>query len=109
MPESPLVQLETTALSDLEALIATRSKTESDVELGFKKRVEREEAEYREAARRLAAKFKTDKESMEAEYARARDQVAQTFQRDTQATQQEYVTVKKQHDEQLKKDQRRAK
>jgi DNA segregation ATPase FtsK/SpoIIIE, S-DNA-T family len=109
MPESPLVQFETTALSDLETLIATRSKTESDVELGFRKRVEREEAEYRDGDKRLAIRFKTDKEAKQAEYARARQEVVQIFQRDTQATQQEYAAVKKQHDDQLKKDQRRAK
>jgi S-DNA-T family DNA segregation ATPase FtsK/SpoIIIE len=109
MPESPLVQIETVALSDLEALIAVRAKTESDVELGFKKRMEKEEAEYRDSAKRLAAKYKVDNEAMEAEYGRARDQVIQTFQRDTQATKDEYATTKKQNDEQLKKEQRKAK
>jgi DNA segregation ATPase FtsK/SpoIIIE, S-DNA-T family len=109
MPESPLVQIETVALNDLEALIATRAKTESDVELGFRKRVEKEETEYRDTARRLAAKYKVDNEAMEADYARAREQVIQTFQRDTHATKDEYASVKKQNDEQLKKEQRKAK
>ena len=53
MPESPLVQKETVALSDLEALIAARAKGESETELGFRKRIEREEAEYRAAAKHL--------------------------------------------------------
>jgi hypothetical protein len=109
MPESPLVQKESVALADLEALIATRVKTESDTELGFRKRIDREEAEYRAASKQLAVKYKTDHESLEAEYGRARDQVVATFQRDTQATKDEYALTKKQIDEQLKKDQRRAK
>jgi hypothetical protein len=109
MPESPLVQKETVALADLEALIATRVKTESETELGFRKRIEREEAEYRAAAKHLATKYKTDHESLEGEYARAREQVVQTFQRDTQATKDEYASTKKQIDDQSKKDQRRAK
>ena len=47
MPESPLVQKETVALTDLEALIADRAKGESETELGFRKRIEREETEYK--------------------------------------------------------------
>ena len=58
---------------DLEALIADRAKRESETELGFRKRIEREENEYKAAARQLAAKFKVDSESLEAEYARARE------------------------------------
>ncbi len=109
MPESPLVQKETVALSDLEALIAARAKGESETELGFRKRIEREEAEYRAAAKQLADKYKVDNTAMEADYSRARDQVVQTFQRDTQATKAEYDQTKKQIDDQLKKDTRRAK
>ena len=109
MPESPLVQKETVALTDLEALIADRAKRESETELGFRKRIEREEAEYKAAARQLAAKYKVDSESLEAQYCRARDEVVQTFQRDTQACKNEYAQTKKQIDEQFKKDQRRAK
>jgi DNA segregation ATPase FtsK/SpoIIIE, S-DNA-T family len=109
MPESPLVQKETVALSDLEALIVTRAKTESETELGFRKRIEREEAEYRAATKQRAAKYQTDNAALEAEYARTRDQHVQTFQRDTQVTKDAYAQTKKQIDEQLKKDQRRAK
>ena len=109
MPESPLVQKEAVALTDLEALIADRAKRESETELGFRKRIEREEAEYKAVARQLAAKFKVDNESLEAQYARARDEVSQTFQRDTQACKNEYAQAKKQIDDQFKKDQRRAK
>ncbi len=109
MPESPLVQKETVALNDLEALIAARVKGESDTELGFRKRVEREEAEYRAATKQLAAKFQVDDESLKAQYSRARDQVVATFQRDTQVTKDEYARKKKEYDDLLRKDQRRAK
>jgi S-DNA-T family DNA segregation ATPase FtsK/SpoIIIE len=109
MPESPLVQKEAVALAELEALIAARAKGESETELGFRKRIEREEAEYRAAAKHLGDKYKVDNAAMEADYSRARDQVVQAFQRDTQATKGEYEQTKKQIDEQLKKDSRRAK
>ena len=75
MPESPLVQKETVALTDLEALIAARAKGESETELGFRKRIEREEAEYRAAAKQLAAKYQVDDEHWRREYSRAREQV----------------------------------
>jgi DNA segregation ATPase FtsK/SpoIIIE, S-DNA-T family len=109
MPESPLVQKEAVALTDLETLIADRAKRESETELGFRKRIEREETEYKTVARQLAAKYKVDNESMEAQYARAREEVSQTFQRDTQACKGEYAQAKKQIEEQFKKDHRRAK
>jgi hypothetical protein len=109
MPESPLVQKEATALADLEALIANRAKTESDTELGFRKRVEREEAEYKAAVKQRAAKYQADNTALQAEYSRTREEQVQTFQRDTQATKQEYDQTKKQIDDLLKKDQRRAK
>jgi hypothetical protein len=109
MPESPLVQKESVALTDLETLVAARSKGETETELGFRKRMEREEAEYKAATRQLAAKFQIDSEALEAEYARARAEVVQTFQRTTQAVKDEYAQTKKQVDEQFKKDQRRAK
>ncbi len=109
MPESPLVQKEAVALEELAALIAARAKGESETELGFRKRIEREEAEYRAAAKHLADKYQVDNTAMEADYSRARNQVVQTFQRDTQATKAEYEQTKKQNDEQLKKETRRAK
>ena len=109
MPESPLVQKETVSLADLEALIAARAKGESETELGFRKRIDREEAEYRAAAKHLGEKYKVDNAAMEADYARARNSVIQTFQRDTQATKAEYEQTKKQIDDTLKKDTRRAK
>jgi len=79
MPESPLVQKETVALNDLEALIAARAKGESETELGFRRRIDREEAEYRAASKQLAGKYKVDSESLEAQYSRARGDVVQTF------------------------------
>jgi energy-coupling factor transporter ATP-binding protein EcfA2 len=109
MPESPLVQKESTALSELEALIADRAKRESETELGFRKRIEREETDYKTTVRQVAAKFKVDSESLDAQYARARDEVVQTYQRDTQACKNDYAQKKKEIDDQFKKDQRRAK
>ena len=109
MPESPLVQKETVALSDLEALIAARAKGESETELGFRKRIDREEAEYRAGAKQLPRNTRSTTPPWRRTIRRARDQVVQTFQRDTQATKAEYEQTKKQIDEQLKKDSRRAK
>jgi len=109
MPESPLVQKETVALTDLETLVAARSKGETETELGFRKRMEREEAEYKGAARQLAGKFKVDSEALKADYDRARNEVIQTYQRTDQAVKDEYAQTKNQIAEQFKKDQRRAK
>ena len=109
MPESPLVQKEAVALTDLEALIADRAKRESETELGFRKRIAQEEAEYKKLASQLAGKYKVDNESLERSIARARDEVSQTFQRNTQACKGEYAQTKKQIEEQFKKDHRRAK
>ena len=67
MPESPLVQKETVALSDLEALIVARAKGESETELGFRKRIDREEAEYRATAKHYADKYKVDNTALEAD------------------------------------------
>jgi hypothetical protein len=109
MPESPLVKKEAVALADLEVLIADRVKRESETELGFKKRIDREDAEYKATARQLAAKFKVDTESLDAQYARAREEVVQTYARDRLACQNDYAQAKKQIDEQFKKEQRKAK
>jgi DNA segregation ATPase FtsK/SpoIIIE, S-DNA-T family len=109
MPESPLVQKEAVAISELESLIADRAKRESETELGFRKRIEREEVEYKAVARQLAAKYKVDSESLEAQYGRGRDEVSQAFQRDTLACKNDYAQAKKQIDELFKKDHRRAK
>ncbi len=109
MPESPLVQKEAAALADLESLIADRVKRESDTELGFKKRIDREEKEYQTLAHQLGSKFKVDLESLEAEYKRVKQGVLQTFQRDSQACDAEYSQTKQQIDDQFKKEQRRAK
>ncbi len=109
MPESPLVQKETVALANLEALIVTRAKTETETETGFRNRTTREDNEYRAAARQLAGKYKVDSEALEAEYARAKSEVNGTHQRDTQTTKNDYAQEKQRIDDQFKKDQRRAK
>src|SRR6516162_3280335 len=109
MPESPLVQKETVALADLEALIATRAKSETETETGFRNRITREENEYKAAARQLAGKYKVDSEALEADYARAKSEVNGTHERDTQTTNNDYGQEKQRIDDQFKKDQRRAK
>ena len=109
MPESPLIQIETNSLNELEALIADRAKREADIELGFGRRRDREKREYQAAAQQLVGKFKVDDESLKAEYARKRQEVAATFQRDTKATEDSYAGAKQQADEQFKKEQKRAK
>src|SRR4029453_3975686 len=109
MPESPLVQIETNALNDLEALIAARAKGETETETGFRRRIDREEKEYQAAAQQPPPKFKVDLEAREAEYARARQGILQTYQRDSQACDAEYAQTKQQIDDQFKKEQRRAK
>ncbi len=109
MPESPLVQIETTSLNDLEALIAARAKDETDTETGFRRRIDREEKECQAASHQLASKFKVDLESMESEYARARQSALQTYQRDAQACDAQYAQTKQQIDDQFKKEQRKAK
>ncbi len=108
MPESPLVQIETVALNDLEALIADPSQDRVRGRAGVPQ-AGRKRRDRVPAVAQLAAKYKVDNEAMEAEYARAREQVIQTFQRDTHATKDEYAPAKKQNDEQLKKDHRKAK
>jgi hypothetical protein len=109
MPESPLVQSETVALADLEALIAERAKRETETELGFRRRRDQEDREYRTAAQQLAAKFKMDLEALEAEYARKRQEILQTYQSTSQATQTEYDQARKQLEDKLRKDKGRAK
>ncbi len=109
MPESPLVQIETNALNDLEALIAVRAKDETETETGFRRRIDREEKEYQAGSQQLAAKFKGDYQAMESEFARAKQTVLQTYNRDSQACEAEYTQVKQQIDEQYKKEHRKAK
>ena len=109
MPESPLVQIETDSLNDLEALIAARAKERPRPRLGFRRRIDREEKEYQAGSQQLGGKFKVDLQAMEAEYARAKQAVLQTFQRDSQACDAEYAQIKQQIDDQFKKEQRKAK
>ena len=109
MPESPLVQIETTSLNDLEALIAVRAKDETETETGFRRRIDREEKEYQAGSQQLGGKFKSDLQAMEAEFARAKQSVLQTYQRDSQACDAEYAQTKQQIDDQYKKEHRKAK
>ncbi len=108
MPESPLVQKEVAALTDLEALIAVRAQGETETELVFHRRREREDQEYRAASRQLSARYKVEQAAMEAEYQRTRDEILQAFERENQATGAEYSQVKQKTDAQARSETRRA-
>src|SRR5580698_7477469 len=99
MPESPLIQIETNSLNELEALIADRAKRESEIELGFGRRKDREKKEYQAASQQLTEKYQVDDQSLKAEYARKRQEVAAVFQRDTKAKEDEYAQAKQQADD----------
>src|SRR5271157_755037 len=109
MPESPLVQKEVLALTDLEALIAARAKGETETELVFHRRREKEEREFQSASHQRSARYKTEKAALEAEYQERLQTIGQTFDRDTQAVQGEYAQVKQKIDNQAKAERNRAK
>ncbi len=109
MPESPLIQKEVAALTDLEAIIAARAKGETETELVFHRRREREEKEFKEASRQLSTQYKTQKAALEAEYQRARQSILQTFERESQAINAEYSQVKQKIDAQARSERSRAK
>lgn len=109
MPESPLVQKEVAALSDLEALIATRAKAETETELVFHRRREKEDKEYRAASRQLSARYQTEKAALEAEYQQRRDEISQAFERENQAIGAEYSALKQKINAQAKTERSRAK
>src|SRR5271165_3566638 len=109
MPESPLIQKEVAALTDLEALIAARAKGETETELVFHRRREREDQEYRAASRQLSGSYKAEKAALEAEYQRRRDEILQAFERYNQATGADYSQVKQKIDTQARSESRRAK
>ncbi len=94
MPESPLIEKEIAALADLEALIAARAKGETETELFFHRRREKEEHEFQSASSQLSSRYKAEKAALEAEYEQARQAIVQTFERETQAVQAEYAQVK---------------
>src|SRR5271157_1182812 len=108
MPESPLIQKEVAALTDLEALIAARAKGETETELVFHRRREGEDQEYRAASRQLSSRYKAEKAVLEAEYQRTRDEILQAFERENQATGAEYSQVKQKIDAQAKTERSRA-
>ena len=109
MPESPLVEKEVAALTDLEALIAARAKGETETELVFHRRREKEDHEYRTASRQLSARYKAEKAALEAEYQRTRDEILQAFERENQAVEAEYSQVKQKIEAQSKTERSRAK
>jgi hypothetical protein len=109
MPESPLIQSEITALADLQALIVNRAKGETETELTFRRRNEREDRDYRSSSHQLSSRYKNEKESLETEYKGVRETIVQTFERETQAARAEYSQVKQKIESQFKSDRSRAK
>ncbi|MDG3004692.1 FtsK/SpoIIIE domain-containing protein [Paludisphaera mucosa] len=109
MPESPLVQKEVAALTDLEGLIAQRAKVETEVEQNFKRRRDREEQEHRQAAQELAARYKAESEALQSEYDKVRAAIVRKAQADTQATEAEYAQVKQKIEAQFKSERAKSK
>ncbi len=109
MPESPLIQKEVAALTDLEGLIAHRAKVETEVEQTFKRRRDREDQEYRVAAHELNTRFKTESAALQAEYDKVRAGIARKSQAETQSTEAEYAQAKQKLDAQFKSERNKAK
>ncbi|MGC8638655.1 MAG: FtsK/SpoIIIE domain-containing protein [Isosphaeraceae bacterium] len=109
MPESPLIQKEVLALTDLEALIAARSKGETETELVFSRRTGKEEREFQVASHQRSSRYKTEKAALEAEYQTRLQTILQSFERDTQAVQNEYAQTKHKIDQHAKSERSRAK
>ena len=110
MPESPLIQIETSSLNDLEALIADRAKGESEIELGFGRRKDREKKEYQAASQQL------DRDVQGRRRVPAGPSTSGSARRSTPSSsaiprrsEDEYAEAKQQADDQFKKEQRRAK
>ena len=104
MPESPLVQKETVALTDLEALIVARAKGESETELGFRKRIDREEAEYKHRGQAPCRQIQGRQRGHGGRLREARDDPSsRRFSAIRQATKAEYAQTKKQIDDSSRK------
>ncbi|MGO9598952.1 MAG: FtsK/SpoIIIE domain-containing protein [Isosphaeraceae bacterium] len=108
MPESPLIEKEIAVLAALEALVADRAKGQSETELLFLRRREKEEHEYKSAARQLSTRYKSEKAALEADYQRARGEIVQRFEKETQAITTEYAQVKQKIESQHKTERVRA-
>ncbi len=109
MPESPLVQKEIAALTDLESLVAHRAKVETEVEQNFKRRRDREEQEYRQTAQEITSRFKAESEALQAEYEKVKAAVARKAQAETQATEAEYAQAKQKVEAQFKSERSKSK
>jgi hypothetical protein len=109
MPESPLIQKENAALSDLEVLIAARAKGETETELVFHRRREKEEHEFRSASQQRSARHKAERAALEAAYERTREEITRTFEQKTQAAEAEYAQVKQKIGAHAKSERSRAK
>ncbi len=109
MPESPLIQKEVAALTDLEALIARRAKTETEVEQNFKRRRDREEQEHQQAARELSKRGQAEIAALEAEYVKVKAAITRKAQADAQTTQAEYDETKRKIEATFKSERSRIK
>ncbi|MBV8486854.1 MAG: hypothetical protein JO161_01110, partial [Planctomycetaceae bacterium] len=94
MSESPLIEKEITVLSELDKLVADRVKGQSETELLFLRRREKEENEYKSAAQQILTLYKTEKAALEAEYQRERAEIVKRFEEETRAVTSEYAQVK---------------
>ncbi|WP_165068799.1 FtsK/SpoIIIE domain-containing protein [Paludisphaera rhizosphaerae] len=109
MPESPLIQKEVEALTDLEGLIARRAKLETEIEQTFKRRRDREDQEHRQAQQELAVRYKAESEALQAEYDKVKAAIVRKAQADTQAVEAEYGQVKQKIEAQFKSERAKAK
>ena len=109
MSESPLIQKEVAALTDLQELISHRSKVEVEVEQTFKRRRDREEEAHRQTAKEIASRFKAESEALQAEYDKVRAGIAKKTQAESRAIEAEYAEVKRKAEAQLKSERSKAK
>jgi S-DNA-T family DNA segregation ATPase FtsK/SpoIIIE len=108
MPESPLLAKEIAALTTLESSIAIRVKGESEVELAFLRRREKEDQEYRVASNSLRSKYQSDREALETEYRTLRQGLVERFGTELAAIEAEYAQVRQKIESQHKADRARA-
>ena len=109
MPESPLIQKEVAALTDLRELIAHRSKVEVEIEQTFKRRRDREEQEHRQVAQEIASRYKAESEALQAEYDKVKSTIKKKAEAETRAVEAEYAQVKQKAEAQFKSERSRAK
>ena len=94
-PEPTLTERELRASQTLERLAAERSRTESEVEKGFRARREEEERVYQANRNRVVATARADTTETKAKYQAARDTIVAKAEAETKAIEAEYEEAKK--------------